>query len=433
MLFKGTSVKKIGVFIDFGGNSGWACEAGSTPYYAHSLGDLNRECAYLTNLSRDDISQIHDQRSMDLKPDNYLGISLSSISHELSLDKLPVISACERLAQVFQAFILFGKHHSGITSIFRNYYESELVSKYRFKHSPIDLNGLNGEILGVLPFKASGHENYFSTPVSMYHNRFDYFESISNMSIPRGQMSRVSEKYLDGDKKSFIRYADQSINEMLVKVVINNQHGPLSKIIDYPESCWLTKQEFFFLDEYLAMDVQDAYMFGSKTNLDLGDVDMGKYSRIAYSYGLYLRSLWSSFMHVHDEDGCINPAKVWVSSYDRIQCIKLALAVQEEYGDHQLIELGYGKITFCQGEADYPSIARFCGLMNMVPNLNPGIKLDNDSGPVDEASSTVLREANKRGALDFILQLNELAKEEIRVFYEELKLEQDMKLSARYR
>lgn len=415
---------KFGAFIDGGGCAGWVCEAGEKPYFATSLGDLKSDCTYITNLNQIEIQAISKSNSVDLKPINYLGISVSQMSLELAFESIEHSEIVTRLAKIFSSFIQFGMHHSGVNTFYKKLYESELLSKYKFKNHLVEHRSRD-KVSSQLPFKCDTKQPYLSSPVTVYFNRFDYFEEINSISIPSGKMVPMPSTLISGDFEEFIAYLGAYTKDVLIKINIEAITPELEKLIDYGVTAWVTKNELLFLIDHMSFSILEAYSFENSSTLDIASVDIGKYARLSYSYGLYLSNLWSSFKNTPDEEGFISPTKIWVNSFDRVKCLQLALSLQKRIGNFQLIDLGSGKISFSQGGFDTAKLSDFSSQYDLIPSLNLSKSIKSPIKSKSITSSGIIREAMYRGALDFILELDRLAKEELEVFYEKLKIKNE--------
>lgn len=400
---------RFGVFFDGGGGSGWACEYGFQPYFAASVGDLGSNVVYLTNLRSNDIQKAVAGFGVDLKSLDYLGLSLTEIILELSLEGKSQKEVVFSLSKVFRNYMYFGSAISAINSFYKKSYSMEISCKYHFKHD-YAFHEIENYTPKISRYRLSESLNLMSKPVTVYIDRFSFYEKVSSLKIPSGKLELVNLK----NGQSFIDFMSENEREYLLKVSIKNLSKDLAFIVDYSDVCWVTSMEWRFLSGLCDIEIIEIYQFQYHQPLNLFESDLGEYSGASYSLGLYLRSVWDSFKMSEGggKDGVFSTTEIWIESFDRIKSLELAASIVEEFGNVDISYLSGGKITFSCGDLSEINFNKFVVGHDLIPHASNKTIHPATRAPSNLTSAGIIREIMNRGSLSFIHAIDDKAIEE---------------------
>ena len=261
--------------------NGWACISGGNPFYVTSIGDLDANTIWLTNIDASILFQKGLSRNSNLRPEGYLRTKLSSLLIELGLRALPSGIQAKVLSDIFSTIMQFYCLNTGLINAPERLLNNGVRRAFLPEEQPITREVLNAASSAVNAhiLKEKVHETDDSGLVSLLFHRYEYAQDILSRELPIGRWERVSSLILK-ERKAFL---SEWLNELrmpaLVKVAIKSVSENIDHLVNYGyranlpfdksksdnqsptynEHAWITSLEYLEMNKYADLQVTDIY------------------------------------------------------------------------------------------------------------------------------------------------------------------------------
>lgn len=408
--------------------NGWACISGDNPFYVTSTGDLDTNTIWLTNVDMATLSQKGFSHNTNLRAEDYLRTTLSSLVIELGLRDLTADHQAKVLADLFSTVMQFFCLNTGFTKTPSGMLNNGIRRAFLPEEQPITPEVISAAS-AALYANTFCEQNYGTgNPeyISLVFHRYKYAKEMLSNEFPVGRWERVSSVVMNESQGFLTEWLKGLKKPALVKVKLECVSEHISHLVNYgsetarridsaaseselimsSEHTWMTSLEYLEMSKYADFKVMDIYTAQGYGYSPVTIPEWGKYSENSYAFGLYCESLWTSLTRALDGRLAKSPLSAWMRSIDRLKCLNKAISL-DSCEDVVVHSYGYGRITLYANKSirsQMPDIATRHKLLS--PMATAADERRQRIIPADATHAELMQVAMERGAIDFIERTN---------------------------
>jgi hypothetical protein len=332
---------------------GFASIAGRKPRRIESIGDLDSDIIWISNLNFNESFDANINRSPKMRRNDFLRVPIQRLAREIGVNLVDnpehgvalISEAINRL--MTKASQVYGFYRPEDT--LRNTLEKILLNKNSdFENQTVAQQALNNAFQSFQPCYGNipqGVQN-----VQFRWSRTHFANTILRMPYPKGEWSvyqgRLPEKNKDRGKSSdmydFLEDLGNS-QPALCKIKVANISPEVDELLDftYGTECreWMPIHEVIKLAEYAVVNIKnilvcEKYTTAKEEGLDLPDE--GPVSDLSLSYGLLAENMWLSIsskqktLRAGRHTEWVSARAVWLRAWDRVICLDAALEFKSQ-------------------------------------------------------------------------------------------------------
>lgn len=351
---------------------GWASIEGGTAYRIKSSGDLSNEIKWLTNLSQDIFWKTGVAKQSKLKYSGYLRTEVGQIMKELGLNppKIPIITICQTLSEIFNKVMRLAIEFYGITS----FTQKDLYSEIRQTLFPNDRNisthvdealSRAYQDLVICEHPISKERMNF---ITLKRPRYFHAKSILDTSVPiwEGDWDFLGPTDLPKTTAEQINFLMGQEKPFVAKVAIHSFSHPdninvdLSKLLNLGEALgeggkpkqrnWVCQPELLYLSKFANLEIEAAFIAQGYQELEkrIQLPYLGELSDFSYSLGLLSECVWiglaaRSVNPQTKSKSLVSPRACWLKAADRFMTLTSAMMLSS--AGFIVNSYGYGGVT----------------------------------------------------------------------------------------
>jgi hypothetical protein len=360
-----------GKLIPMPGN-GWASIEGGSAYRIKNSGDLSNEVKWLTNLSQDVFWKTGVAKQTKLKYSGYLRTEVGQIMKELGLNppKVPIITICQTLSELFNKVMRLAIEFYGITS----FTQKDLYAEIRQVLFPNDLNisthvdealSRAYQDLVICEHPLVKERMNF---ITLKRPRYFHAKSILDTSVPLwdGDWQFLSPSDLPKTTHEQIEFLMGQERPFVAKVAIHSFSHPdninvdLSKLLNLGEALgeggkpkqrnWVCQPELLYLSKFANLEIEAAFVAKGYQELEqkIQLPYLGELSDFSYSLGLLSECVWiglasRSVNPQTKSKSLVSPRACWLKAADRFMTLTSAMMLSS--AGFIVNSYGYGGVT----------------------------------------------------------------------------------------
>lgn len=375
--------------------TGWASIEGKPATRIRSTADLSSDVKWWTNLTQDILWKSGAVKHTKLKHSGYLRTDLVQIAKELDLmqQKMTTGKVCEALSEIFNKVMRISIEFLGIKSL----NESELTIEFKnlLLESDKNISSYVDEALVrsyqdlVLCEDEIDKNKKF---ISLKRPRYLHAKSLLEMTIPieNGDWEFLGSEELPLNADDKVNFFIDMKRPFVAKISIigfkdSDSGVDFSRLLKLGEAIgekgkkkernWVSQPEFLFLNNFLYLDVEAAFLASGYKKLELKHSlpDLGDLSIFSYSLGLLAENYWiavsnRSFNAITKSKTLVSPRASWVRAADRFFCFTSAM-ILESYGIN-VHSYGFGSVNISYTDDQIPLLIKIAPEANLIMPLS---------------------------------------------------------------
>lgn len=345
---------------------GYASLAGQKAKEIESLGDLESDAIWISNLNFSESFDANINRSPKVRRNDFLRVPIQRLAREIGLN---IISNPEKSVKLLSETInrlmlkasqIYGFHRPEDT--LRKTLEKILLKNSdEIDTQSVAQNALNNAFLSFQPcygVSPQGVQN-----VQFRWSRTHFANSMINMPYPQGEWSMyqgvLPNKNKDRGKSSDLYVFLEELADSqpaLCKINVVNILPEVDELLDftYGTECreWMPIHEVLKLSEYAVVNIKnilvcERYTTAREQGLILPDE--GPVSDLSFSYGLLAENMWLSIasqqktLRAGKHNTWVSARAVWLRAWDRIVCLDAALQFKAK--NYHVSSYGIGAVN----------------------------------------------------------------------------------------
>lgn len=383
--------------------AGWAMQAGDRPFRIESVGNLDSDVFWLTNLEYKAFRESNLDRSPRFLEDGYLRLRLNAMLADWGLrEETPEIQL-RSLTALFHATMTLAEKLYGIDYVPPYALAvglAELLGPKVHQEQPADATYALESASQSYVFCQTPKWRKHDKVVTFSLHRGVHAQALASASVPVGRFQTLSNHELPDGADARLEWAFQEERPLLLRVKLTNIDPDVSPLINYGAGArarrgrvegkrvqqtnlheWITAPELKLLAkhaqvEILAVMAAERYI-ESPIRLPAISSELSDLAYLSYAYGLLAENAWVAGTVDSEGKKKVSPLSVWLQSLDRARCFAAALAISRQAEDVVIMSYGYGRITLRLPDmgshfgSDLANIALPCDVLS--PVLAPGL------------------------------------------------------------
>lgn len=417
--------------------TGWASVDGSPSFFISSTGDLDTNTTWITNIDANNFAKIGLNKTPRFRPENFLRTKLSSILFEIGRKDAPPKEQARCLSEIAGSVMKYAEIHLGITTAPFGALNNGIRQIFMPSERP--------EPIDVIEAAESAFQTYVNCERSSTHDdddeiisllmpRYQYAKQIVASRLPWGKWGVVPLHSVGSTRREIEHWITRCDKPLLLQIQIERMAPNPAKLVNYGNGAgmqinksqiagggsmlilnkheWVTSIEYAALKEYAVINVEKILIAESWAANPVSIPLYGQYSELAFPFGLYCESLWTSLTRSVVGKAAKTPISAWIHSIDRMLCFNKAMLLLENH-NQSINGYGYGRIVIKVPKPEVYKVPELClnhGLISpmFAPGLYSQFRLPSNT----PTSAQLLQVAMARGERGFLANMNEKTMQE---------------------